>query len=612
MTPADLAPFALLDQSGGPGAPGGRLYTGFAREHRCTDPATLDAVWAKVVADQARGLHPVLLADYEWGAKLLPAGCQSLAPGEASALRVLMFDSLAHLHGEQIEAWLAAADRSATPSPAGFAGWQASVSKAEYRAAIERIHGWIAAGETYQLNYTYRLNGRAFGSPVGLYRRLRTRQAVAFGALIRLPAGDQTEWVVSCSPELFVENRGGKLTTRPMKGTAPRAADPQQDQTNAQWLAADEKNQAENRMIVDLLRNDLGRVAETGSVKVPALFAIESYRTVHQMTSTVTAHLRPGLNLPAVLRALFPCGSITGAPKHHTMDLIARLETTPRGIYCGAIGWADAVSADQHGGDFCLSVAIRTLMLGPERDGWRATQLGVGGGIVIDSKPEAEWEETRTKARFATALAPGFTLFETMLAAGGTIALLDAHLKRLAASATELGFAFDERAARTRIAHQLATLPADVPQRVRIDLSHDGALSLRSAPRGPQPTAPVRLVLSPIGLPPAESALVQHKTSLRSTYDAAIRAAESQGAFDSLFFNARGELTEGARSSVFIQLDQQWFTPPLSAGLLPGVMRAQTMLALGATERPLHRSDLERAQALLVCNALRGALAARL
>ncbi len=611
MKPVDLAPFALLDSSRGEGAPGGRLYTGFVREHRCTDPAQLDAVWAAVKADQAKGQHALLLADYEWGAKLLQAGNEKLAANDASSLRILMFASLEHLDRGGVEAWLATADGSDQASPAGIGCWQAGVTEAEYRAAVDRIHDWIAAGETYQVNYTYRLDGRAFGSPIGLYRRLRTRQPVAFGALIRLPAGDETEWVLSCSPELFVEHRAGQLLTRPMKGTAPRSAEPGQDRANAEWLATDAKNRAENLMIVDLLRNDLGRVAETGSVQVPQLFAIESYHTVHQMTSTITARLRPGLELPAVLRALFPCGSITGAPKHHTMELIARLENTPRGLYCGAVGWVDPAGSGSCG-DFCLSVAIRTLTLGPERGGRRAAQLGVGGGIVIDSDAGAEWNETHTKARFATTLDPGFTLFETMLAEGGRIPLLEAHLKRLATSAFELGFGFDEPATRTAIAAALAALPAEPPQRVRLDLAHDGTLKLQSGPRGPQPAGPVRLLLATAPLPAADSLLLGHKTSLRPSYDAAIRAAQAQGAFDCLFFNDRGELTEGGRCNVFVKLEGRWFTPPLTAGLLPGVMRAKLLADLDARERTLTMADLGHTQDLLVCNALRGALPARL
>ncbi len=372
-------------------------------------------------------------------------------------------------------------------------------------------------------------------------------------------------------------------------------------------------------MIVDLLRNDLGRVARIGSVKVPALFAVESHGTVLQMTSTVQAELAPGVGFADLLRATFPCGSITGAPKHHTMSLIAGLETTPRGLYTGAIGWLDAPPAGASGatacGDFCLSVAIRTVVLGGvEADGLRPAQLGVGAGIVIDSEPEAEFEECRLKARFLTALDPGFELFETLLAAPGQgLAHLDRHLQRISASAQALGFAFDEAQARQALHAHVQGLPTDVAHRVRLALAHDGRLSLTSAPLAPLPGEPVRLILAPqpVARP---AALARHKTTLRADYDAGVRAAEACGAFDSLFFTSDGRLTEGGRSNVFVKLGGRWWTPPVSDGVLPGVMRAVVLEdpQWQAGERSIHRDELAFAQGLVVCNALRGALTATL
>ncbi|WP_043819266.1 chorismate-binding protein, partial [Rubrivivax gelatinosus] len=302
---------------------------------------------------------------------------------------------------------------------------------AEFRAAIARIHEAIAAGETYQVNYTYRLHGRAWGAPVALYRALRARQPVAYGAYVVLPPGGPATHLLSCSPELFVRHEAGVITARPMKGTAPRTGAPEGDSETARLLSLDVKNRAENLMIVDLLRNDLGRVAEIGSVQVPALFSIEPYATVFQMTSTVQARLRPGLGPAALLRAIFPCGSITGAPKLHTMGLIAGLETTPRGLYCGAIGWLDAPPPGRALGDLCWSVAIRTLALAaPDASGTRALTLGVGAGIVQDSRADDEYDECR--------------LIETVRAeADGRLPLLERHLARLAASAAALGFALD-------------------------------------------------------------------------------------------------------------------------------------------------------------------------
>ncbi len=396
---------ALLDDCHATrGNPLSRVYAGFEREHRCVDPSRLDAVWAAVDTDLRAGLHAVLLADYEWGAKLMRAGHAALRPDDASSLRVLMFRDLARLSSDDVDAWLAA---HGGEGDSGVANLRPSVDRPGFTRAIDRIHEAIRNGETYQVNYTYRLHGDAHGSPVALYRRLRARQPVAFGALIVPPDdGRGTTHVLSRSPELFLRHDAGLLTARPMKGTAPRIAAPESDSETARLLQLDIKNRAENLMIVDLLRNDLGRVAQTGSVKVPALFAIEPYATLFQMTSTVTARVRPEVGFAELLRAVFPCGSITGAPKHHTMELIAGLETTPRGLYCGAIGWVDAPEGDARIGDFCLSVAIRTLTLGAEAGGLRPARLGIGAGIVLDSRADDEFEECLLKARFLTGLAP--------------------------------------------------------------------------------------------------------------------------------------------------------------------------------------------------------------
>jgi para-aminobenzoate synthetase / 4-amino-4-deoxychorismate lyase len=398
--------FALLDDSHATrGDPLSRLYTGFEREHRCVDPATLDAVWAAVDADQRAGLHAVLLADYEWGAKLMKAGHAALAPDDASCLRVLMFRDLQRLASDEVAAWLASHGDVGT---CGVRNLVPSVDRAAFTQAIDRIHEAIRAGETYQVNYTYRLTGEAYGSPVDLYRRLRARQPVAFGALFALPdEGRGAMHVLSCSPELFLRHDGGLLTARPMKGTAPRITAPESDSETARLLSLDIKNRAENLMIVDLLRNDLGRIAQTGSVKVPSLFAIEPYATLFQMTSTVNARVKPEVGFADLLRAVFPCGSITGAPKHHTMELIAGLESTPRGLYCGSIGWVDAPREGERIGDFCLSVAIRTLTLGAEDRGVRPARLGIGAGIVLDSRADDEFEECLLKARFLTGMTPG-------------------------------------------------------------------------------------------------------------------------------------------------------------------------------------------------------------
>ncbi|RST53081.1 chorismate-binding protein [Variovorax sp. MHTC-1] len=619
--------FALLDDCASTRErPISRLYTGFVRAHRCTDPAGLDTAWDQVDADLRQGLHAVLLADYEWGAKLLHACQARLAADDASALRVLMFRHCAKLSADEVGSWLAQREQSESsasceggePQAAGAMDLVSSIDEAAFTDAIARIHAAIGAGETYQVNFTYRMQGRSYGSPVSLYRRLRARQPVAYGALIALPqsgqggAGDATH-VLSCSPELFLRHDAGVLTARPMKGTAARAGAPEGDSEMARLLAADPKNRAENVMIVDLLRNDIGRVARIGSVTVPDLFAVEPYATVFQMTSTVQARLRAEVGMPELLRAVFPCGSITGAPKHRTMEWIAALENTPRGLYCGAIGWIDAPPPGARVGDFCLSVAIRTLTLGAEAGGLRPLRLGIGAGIVQDSRAADEFEECRLKARFLTGLDPGFELFETMHATRESIRHLERHLARLARSARALGFVFDRDAALAALRDALPALAPGQPSRLRLALAHDGRLRLTHAPLAPLAGGAVKLLIAGERLPDANP-LAAYKTTLRQHYDAGVRAAESAGAFDTLFFTADGRLAEGGRSTLFARIDGRWWTPPVADGALPGVMREVLLEdpAWQAAERTLRREDLQAAQALVVCNALRGALPAQL
>ncbi|HEF5156529.1 para-aminobenzoate synthase subunit I [Burkholderia multivorans] len=607
------ASFALLDDCDSTAsARSSRLYSGFVRERVCTDPARLDALDAALAQDLRDGLHAVVVGDYEFGRNL-----QRAQPGHAP-LRFLLYARCERLSRAEVDAWLAAQDGADTPSIAGVAHVRKSVTRDAFDAAIAAVHDALRAGDSYQINYTYRLNFDVFGTPLALYRRLRARQPVRYGALIALPDG---AWIVSCSPELFVERHGELLRARPMKGTAPRSADPQQDAASAAFLANDPKNRAENVMIVDLLRNDVSRIARTGTVRVPALFSVEPYASVWQMTSTVEAGWRDGTTFADMLRALFPCGSITGAPKHKTMQLIDAIETTPRGLYTGTIGWLDAPrEAAAACGDFCLSVAIRTLTLdappasAPAGDDRRRGTMGVGAGIVLDSVAADEYAECELKARFLTDADPGFQLFETTGATRADgIRHVDRHLARLQRSADAFGFRFDADALRRAIDARCAALDGDGPYRMKLSLAKDGTLDIVAAGLKPLPAGPVRVWLAADhGFAPtrANDALLLHKTTRRADYDRAWQAAEALGGFDMLFVNERGELTEGGRSNLFVKLDGQWVTPPLASGVLPGVMRAVLLddPAFGAVERIVTRDDLARAQALLLTNALRGAL----
>jgi len=628
----ESASFALLDDCDSTAsARSSRLYSGFVRERVCTDPARLDAVDAAVAQDLRDGLHAVVVGDYEFGRNL-----QRAQPGHAP-LRFLLYARCERLSRDEVDAWLAQQDGgSDAPSIAGVAHVAKSVSRDAFDAAIAAVHDALRAGDSYQVNYTYRLNFDVFGTPLALYRRLRARQPVRYGALVALPDG---AWVVSCSPELFVEKHGDVLRARPMKGTAPRSADPRDDAAAAAFLANDPKNRAENVMIVDLLRNDVSRIARTGTVRVPALFSVEPYASVWQMTSTVEAGWREGTTFAQMLRALFPCGSITGAPKYKTMQLIDAIESTPRGLYTGAIGWLDAAKqgadSDVPGerlagcGDFCLSVAIRTLTLDATGEGATGAEarnpatpiagrrrgtMGVGAGIVLDSVAADEYAECELKARFLTDADPGFQLFETTAATRADgIRHLDRHLARLQRSADAFGFRFDPEALRREIDARCAALDGDVTCRMKLALAKDGTVEIVAALLKPLPAGPVGVLLASahgFASTRASDALLLHKTTRRAEYDRAWQAAEALGCFDMLFVNERGEVTEGGRSNLFVKLDGQWVTPPLESGVLPGVMRGVLLddRVFGATERVVTRDDLARAEALLLTNALRGAL----
>ncbi|MRW90114.1 aminodeoxychorismate synthase component I [Duganella sp. FT80W] len=604
--------FALLDDASPEGQQAGgrsRLYTGHTGTLRCDHIAQWPQLLAQMQAALARGEYAVSVCSYELGEALMALMALSDAPPSAPLAQILLFRDCAHLSAQEVGDWLAARSFP-IERPAGIANVHPNITQEAFNGALARIHDYIAAGDTYQVNYTFRLRFDAFGGIHALYARLRGRQPVPYGALIALDDGSA---VLSLSPELFVRHASGVLTARPMKGTAPAAPAAQQAENiqRATNLASDPKNRAENLMIVDLLRNDIARVAATGSVEVPALFEVQRYSSVLQMTSTITAQLRDDATLADIFAALYPCGSITGAPKRRTMEIIRELEPDPRGIYTGAIGWFDPVVSGV--GDFCLSVPIRTLTLQPPGDdGVRRGEMGVGAGIVFDSDAGEEYAECQLKARFLTGLHHDFDLFETMYAtSAGGVRHRARHLQRLAASAAYFGFPWDAKAAEAYLdtaCHMLE--PQHAAYRLRLALSASGAFSVQHAPLAPL-NEPVRVLLADDATISGDLFL-RHKTSIRARYDAAWREAEAHGAFDTLFFNERGELTEGGRSNVFARIDGRWLTPPLSSGLLPGVMRGVLLddPDWNASEAVITRAMLERADDIVLCNALRGAMRA--
>jgi para-aminobenzoate synthetase/4-amino-4-deoxychorismate lyase len=470
--------------------------------------------------------------------------------------------------------------------PAGVGAVQPALDQAGHAAALARLQGWIAAGDIYQGNLTFPADVAVRGQPLALYRRLRAGSRAPHGAL--LFTGDL--WLLSFSPELFFRMDGRHLETRPMKGTARRGRFAAEDRARRDELAASPKDRAENLMITDLLRNDLSRVAS--DVRVPALFDVEPYPTVWQMTSTVTATAHRGTTAADVLAALFPCGSVTGAPKIRAMQCLAELEPQPRGAYCGSIGAVFAPDRAE------FNVAIRTLAW-PVGAG--TARLGLGSGIVADSMADAEWAECLAKSAFLHRRGPP-DLIETMRVDGGRLPDLAWHLDRLAASAAHLGLACD----RAGLARALPPLVAGHSGRARLLLAPSGAWSLQlSPPPSPLP-AIVDVALAPLPVCPDDWRLC-HKSSDRAFYDAARRAS---GAAEVIFVRPDGLVTEGSFTNVFVERDGRLLTPPATLGLLPGVLRARLLAENRAVEAPLTVADL--AGGFLIGNALRGLMPARL
>ncbi len=464
--------------------------------------------------------------------------------------------------------------------------------------AVRAILAAIASGETYQVNFTFPLRRPFSGDAERLFWRLAPASAAPYAGF--LDCGERA--IVSISPELFFERAAGRLSMRPMKGTRPRGRYGEEDAELAAELAASPKERAENLMIVDMVRNDLGRIAAAGSVSVERLFELERYPTVWQVTSTVTA--RSEATLPELFRALFPCASVTGAPKARTMEWIQRLEGRPRGIYCGAIGWA----APERRATF--SVAIRTAVVDRLQ---QRLEYGVGSGVVWESEPAAEYRECLAKGRALNDPGPAFALFETMLwRPRWGVHLLELHLARLASSAAYFGFELDAGAMRNLVAHRLAALSQSETSslRIRLDLAAGGSLSFTSSFLSHERSS-WRVVLAEAPVDSADRALF-HKTTNRSVYESALSEARTKGCDEAILWNERGELTEGTRTNLVLEIGGERLTPARDCGLLAGVFR-QSLLQLGKVkEAVLRREDLQRADRVLLLNALRGWIPAAL
>ncbi len=564
-------------------------------------------------ADAALAEHGGALAGYiayEAGLALEPR-LAALAPRRTGADGPLvwlgLFDGYETIPAAQMPQWLAA--RTAGGQPPAIGPLDPQVSPGAYARMFDTLRAAIEAGDIYQANLTLPLAGSYRGDPLALYAAIRPTAAAGYGGAVF----DGSHWLLSFSPELFVSLRGNSARTKPMKGTRPRGRDAAQDRTHREELARSVKDRAENLMIVDLMRNDLSRVCEPGSVRVEAPFTVETYPTVHQMVSTINATLQPGKAAMDMVRALFPCGSITGAPKIRAMELIDAVETRPRGPYCGAIGWIERpANGDPAQGPSraAFNVAIRTLRLTPGENGMGRAVLGVGSAIVADSQCLPEWRECLIKGDFVRqSAAAAYDLIETMrFDPERGIELLELHLERIKQSAADLGFAFDRHATRNHI--QATCFELEHPARLRLMLARSGATSLEAGPLPPSQEQPVRCALLPLPLDPADTRL-RHKTSDRALQDLALKTARAAGAGEALFLRDDGLLTEGSFTTIFVAGDDGVLrTPPAALGLLPGVLRRSLIEAGEAREAELTLDDLSGG--FLIGNALRGLMKAEL
>jgi para-aminobenzoate synthetase/4-amino-4-deoxychorismate lyase len=472
--------------------------------------------------------------------------------------------------------------------------WRAMVSKDRYLADLRRIRTYILAGESYQVNFTMPFQAAFSGDSRRLFSDLLPGQAAGYAAFVDMGA----HHVLCFSPELFFQRRGRDVLVRPMKGTMPRGSGPDEDAALAARLAACPKNRAENVMIVDLLRSDLGRVAQTGSVRLEKLFTVEAYPTLWQMTSEISARLRPGIGLMDIFQALFPCGSVTGAPKVRTMQIIHELEGRPRGIYCGALGFV------RPGGDCEFCVPIRTIRLDAASG---LAEYWTGGGVTIDSEPEEEYAECRVKMRFLGGTRGAFRLLETLLLDGGGYALLSEHLARMGASARKLGFVFDPDAARRALEAALDGR-ARGRFRVRLLLDASGCFEVQAALLGELP----RIVRLGLARRPVSSGqmLLRHKTDWRVPYEQARR--DRPDCDDVLLFNEKGRITETTIANVAVQRGGRFVTPPLADGLLPGVFREELLRRGEIVEGSIGVDEVRAAGTVQLFNSVRGWMQAEL
>ena len=570
-------PFILLDSYRNGDFDRSWRFSGQVETLQALKPAEIVPLLTKVEKSAAAGLHAVGFITYEAAAGLNP-DLPSLPPLEGLPLAWFAIFS------ERLEAATGETPSSGAAPPPCL---EPDTSQKSYLCNVERIRDYIACGDSYQVNYTFGMSGDYSGDPLALYRQISTRQGASFCAYIDTGRFS----VISASPELFFCLKDGLLRTRPMKGTAGRGRWLAEDAAQITTLRGSAKECAENLMIVDLLRNDLGIIARTGSVKVESLFDVETYPTLHQLTSTVSARIREGIGLAEIFAALFPCGSVTGAPKRRSMEIINELEAGPRGVYCGAVGYVAP------GGEALFSVAIRTLLYDKELQQLR---LGIGSGITTDSEASQEFQECLTKSAFLFPRSEAFSLIESLRLEDGQYYLLKRHLERLDSSARFFGFNLDMVAVEYALESQ-AEGSAGI-RKVRLSVAENGKFVLASEPV----TASAELLRFAISGRRVDSKdpFRYHKTTCRGLLDSA--GIERSDCDETVFLNERGELTEGSYHNLLLKIDGRMQTPRLESGLLAGVMRQELLEEGEAIEATLFPADLARAAEIWLINSVRG------
>lgn len=582
--------FVLLDNSAG-GGDASLLFSEPVAIVAAEAPDDVPDALRELERANAEGLYAAGFFSYELGYVVEPK-LRHLLPDNRTVplLWFGLYNAPREMSEADVDHWLATHTRSGSYH---FADVEHAWDQGAYEARFDDVIEKIRAGDIYQLNLTFKARFRLDGSPLTFYRDMRRRQRVAYAGIV--DTGAVT--VLSASPELFIEKTGQIISTRPMKGTSPRAGTLEADEEAKRILASDAKQRAENLMIVDLMRNDLGRISETGSVEVTDLFTVETYQTLHQMTSGIRATLNGRLALEDLLSGIFSPGSVTGAPKIRAMELIREYETEPRGVYCGAIGHLSPQ------GNALFNVAIRTPVV--FRDG--KGEMGIGSGVVYDSVGETEYAECLLKMKFLTDPPKQLELIETLLhTKEDGYWLLERHLERLGRSAEYFNFPYDREAAKAAL-DSAVTGKVEPRLRVRMLLNELGKISVTTTPiEATSANAPIRYVVSDTQLNSA-NALLYHKTTRRELYDREWQHCHDKfGADEVVYLNEKGQVAEGSRTNIFIERDGVLLTPCLETGLLPGVLRAELLDNGRAREATLTYEDLKNADSVYLGNSVRG------